>query len=147
MALEGNVRVLSRVPLFSGFGAEELRLLAFAAEPVSLRAGQTACREGEKADGALVLVSGVLAHVADGRTLARIADAGTLVCETALVTETVFPLTLAADEASVLLKLPRDRFRRLMDDFPAAADSLRRHFARNLDDLTSRLEAAAARMA
>jgi CRP-like cAMP-binding protein len=146
MALEDNVKVLSRVPLFSGFGREELRLLAFAAEPVTLRAGQTACREGEPADGALVLVSGVLARTDGGRTLARITQPSTLIGETALIAATAFPLTLIADEATLVLKLPRDRFRRLLDDFPAAAESLRRHFARNLDELTSRLEEVAARL-
>jgi WD40 repeat protein len=68
MALDDDIRVLSGVRLFEGFTREQLRLIAFGAETISLHAGRKLYSEGAPADCAFVVASGEVAlfHQAEG---------------------------------------------------------------------------------
>jgi hypothetical protein len=61
MALEDDIAILSRAPLFSLMDTEALRLIAFAAEHKLLRQGDVLFRRGDKADGGFVVTKGSLA--------------------------------------------------------------------------------------
>jgi CRP-like cAMP-binding protein len=123
MALEDDMAVLARVTLFSNLADEQLRLVAFGAEPHDLAAGRLLCRAGETADGGFVLVSGRLARLeGNSETVERIfAEAGTLIGELSLMTRCAWQSTLMAETACRLLRLPRPLFLRILSEYPKTA--------------------------
>ena len=60
MALEDDLRNLSRVPFFAALEPDARRLVAFSAETRILRAGDVLFRRGEPSDCAYVLMQGRL---------------------------------------------------------------------------------------
>ena len=58
MALDDHIRILSGVRLFTGFTQDQLRLLAFGAEAMTLPAGKKLYREDDDADSAYIVVRG-----------------------------------------------------------------------------------------
>ena len=65
----------------------------------------------------------------------------TLVAELALLTETVSPVTVIASEPSVLIRISRNLFRKMLEGYPAAAKRLRDSMADRLDSWTHELAA------
>ena len=60
MALEQDIRRLSRSPLLGALGADALRLIAFSAEPVRLAKGDVLFRRGDPADAAYFVAEGAI---------------------------------------------------------------------------------------
>src|SRR5688572_2199856 len=58
MALDDHIRILSGVRLFTGFTQDQLRLLAFGAEAMTLPAGRKLYLEDDDADSAYIVVRG-----------------------------------------------------------------------------------------
>jgi CRP-like cAMP-binding protein len=126
MALDDDIAVLAKVGSFQSFTTEQLRLLAFGAEALSVPAGHWLCRAGQAADGGLVLRSGSLAVMDDdGKVETRHAAPGTLVGETSLIIRTQWRLSIAAETDSQLLRLPRPLFRRILEEYPETAEAIR----------------------
>jgi CRP-like cAMP-binding protein len=147
MTINDTMRLLAQAPFLAVLGPEEMRLLAFAAEPLQLPAGRHVARAGETADAAYVLVHGVIAAVgADGRTLARHATPGTIIGELGLIVSTEWQTDLVADSATQVLRLPRAQFRRLLDDYPAAAEALRQRVAADVSRLADAMEPVTRRL-
>ncbi|MFZ1680056.1 MAG: cyclic nucleotide-binding domain-containing protein [Rhizobiaceae bacterium] len=135
MGLDRDIRDLARTELFSGFGDDQLRLLAFGAERLSVPTGRVVYREGDAADSAFVLVSGRIGlHVArgGGERRAGSAEPPSILCETALITETARPSTAIAETDCDLLRLNRSQFRRILDEWPELAALVRDRVAASL---------------
>lgn len=84
MALDDDIRILGTVGLFESFTPEQLRLLAFGAERLVLRAGRELFREEQSADCAYIVVSGniTLFHEQDeGRIAIRPVGPGAMIGE------------------------------------------------------------------
>jgi CRP-like cAMP-binding protein len=144
MALDDDIAILARVALFSELDDEQLRLLAFGAEPLDLAAGRWLCREGQIADGGFILTSGSLASVsADGTVLSRHGAPGTLVGEVSLIARVEWHASIIADTACTLLRLPRPLFRRILEEFPAAAAAMRNRLAADIAESVTLMERAA----
>src|SRR5690606_20219378 len=108
MALDDDVRILSRVGLFEGFTPEQLRLLAFGAETTALPAERKLYREEDDADSAYVVVAGriVLYRAADGPAVPiGFAEAGSILGELALIADTRRLTSAAAAVDSQILRL------------------------------------------
>ncbi|NJR13217.1 MAG: cyclic nucleotide-binding domain-containing protein [Phyllobacteriaceae bacterium] len=126
MALDDDIAILARVAPFHTFTTDQLRLLAFGAEPLSLPAGHWLCRSGQVADGGFILAEGSLAAMDDnGRPTARHSAPGTLIGETALIIRTQWTISLAAETDARLLRLPRPLFRRILEEYPETAEAIR----------------------
>jgi CRP-like cAMP-binding protein len=100
MALDDDIRILSGVRLFEGFTPEQLRLLAFGAEPMRLPAGRKLYREDDVADSAYVVVKGTIGlfRENDGaRVPVSTVGHGAVLGELALIADTT-RLTSAAAE-------------------------------------------------
>jgi CRP-like cAMP-binding protein len=138
VALDRDVDMLSRVPLFANWEREALRLLAFAAETRLMRAGDVLFRRGETADGGYLVVSGSIALDArdDGSPAGQVAGPGHLIGETALLIEVARPATAIAREATSVLRLPRRIVARVLTEFPDSAERLRSELAARLQDLS-----------
>ena len=141
MALDDDIIFLSRISTFRVLGREAMRILAISAQSVDLHGGEQLFEEGEPADGGYIVVRGSveLKSVAEGRSGSTVARAGTLICETAMIVNTIRPATGTALEPTTLLKIPRSVFLRTLEGEPGAATSLRdmmqQRLKATLDDL------------
>ncbi|WP_420101056.1 cyclic nucleotide-binding domain-containing protein [Bosea sp. (in: a-proteobacteria)] len=125
MSLDDDMALLARQPLLGLMERDALRLLAFAAETRSLRAGDVLFRAGEAADGAALVVSGALAVMEEeGRPAREIVGPGGLVGELALFTAVSRPSTVIAREPSQIMRLPRSVMRRVLGESPASAEAI-----------------------
>ncbi|EKF19113.1 Crp/Fnr family transcriptional regulator [Nitratireductor pacificus] len=149
MALDDDIRVLSGVGLFAGFTQEQLRLMAFGAESMTLGAGRNIYVEGGLADCAFIVASGniVLFTEQEGaRHVLEQMGPGAILGEMALITESR-RLTSAAAETDVrLIRLSRSTFHRILEEFPDTAVHLHQRIAANLHSMLARMERVASRL-
>ena len=140
MALDDDIRVLSGVGLFSELTAEQLRLLAFGAESTRFAAGQPIYAQGTQADCAYIVVSGAVElhrdEDAQGAPPVRMGP-GSVMGELALIAQTTRPSHALARTDTVLLRLNRSLFRRILEEYPDTAAMLHRRIS---DELGSMIE-------
>lgn len=139
MALDDDIALLARVPLFASLGSEPLRLLAFSAESRVLRAGDILFKEGQAADSGYVVVDGSLVLANSGGLTERIAGVGSLLGEIALIVETLRPATATARDPASVLRIPRSLFRRVLTEFPDAALRVHEDFREKMRATTADL--------
>ncbi|MDT6939612.1 cyclic nucleotide-binding domain-containing protein [Brucella pseudogrignonensis] len=146
MALDDDIRILSLVSLFESFSPEQLRLLAFGAERLVLRAGRELFREGQSADCGYIVVSGNISlfHDTDeGRVTIRPVGPGAMLGEMALIAQTSRMTGALAEEETEVIRISRSVFRRILEEYPEAAASLHAHISRNLLQLIADIEKVA----
>lgn len=127
MAIDTIAQRLLDLEVFRGIGPEKLERLAREADRIIFRDGQTIAAAGAEADGAFVLVAGCAMALADperGVPAHRI-EAGSMIAETAMLTEHHFGLTITADGDVRAIKITRELLRTMMLEDAA----LRDHFA------------------
>jgi CRP-like cAMP-binding protein len=143
MALEDDIRTLQRVRLLDGFSAEQLRLLAFGAESLRIKAGRDLYAEGADADCAFVVASGEieLYREHDGRRdVTGRAGPGALLGELSLIAGGKRPTSAVAVHDTEVIRLGRTLFRRILEEYPDLAVILHKRIAGELNELVSRLE-------
>lgn len=132
MGIEDDISVLERVPTFSVLGRDALRILAIGAENRAVPAGDVLFNVGDIADAGFIVQRGAF-HLKDGPPEGgvpqAIARSGTLLGEFALLTETTRPMTAVAAEPSMVLRIPRTLFLKMLEGFPDAAVRLQSHMA------------------
>ena len=148
MALDDDIAVLSRVALFEKMGNDELRLLAFGAEPLHLAQGELLCCMNEAADGGFVLVAGKLARlIGNTQNIDRtFTETGTLIGELSLLTRCTWQSTIAAETSCRLLKLPRTLFRRILEEYPQIALELEKNLTADLSAKVRAMETVARKL-
>lgn len=126
MALDEDMALLSRQPLLSLLERDALRLLAFAAESRSLRAGDVLFRIGEQSDGAAIVIMGsvALTEQDDGRPASEIVGPGAMIGELALFTSLPRQVTAIAREPTEIMRLPRSVMRRVLAESPGSAEAI-----------------------
>jgi CRP-like cAMP-binding protein len=136
MGLEEDVAFFERVPPLAALGKQALRILAIGAETRHLQSGAVLFYAGELADGGYVVQEGSLllepGTLAEGNEIT--VGSGTLIGELALLTNTVCQATAIAKEPTVVVRIPRNLFRKMLEGYPAAAEKLR-------NSMTERLQA------
>ncbi|MBM6593934.1 cyclic nucleotide-binding domain-containing protein [Microvirga pudoricolor] len=142
MTLEDDIGLLSRAPLLNLLERDALRLVAFAAEPRVLRAGDMLFRKGDRSDGGYVVKSGAVALDArdDGSPAAFIAGPGSLIGQAALFTRIERPATATAREPSAVIRISPSLMRRVLEEFPGAAASIQDAMAEELERMNAGLE-------
>ncbi len=142
MALDDDIAILSRAPLFNLLERDALRLVAFASETRNLRAGDVLFRKGDRSDGGYVVSRGAVALDAgeDGAPAAFVAGPGSLVGQAALFTRIARPATATAQEDSAVIRVTPSLMRRVLEEFPAAAAAMQEAMAEELARLTQGLE-------
>jgi CRP-like cAMP-binding protein len=147
MTIEDDIAFLERVPVLRQLGAPALRILAIGAESFSVDAGQVLFAAGEPADCAYVVQRGTFnlrpERPRDGEV---IAEPGTLLGEAALLAETQRPATATAREDSIVLRISRAMFLKMLESYPEAAQRLREliavradQWAREMDNVRAAL--------
>jgi CRP-like cAMP-binding protein len=136
MSLEEDIAFFERVPPLAALGKQALRILAIGAETRHLHSGDVLFYAGELADGGYIVQEGSLllerGTLAEGNEIT--VGRGTLVGELALLTNTVCQATAIAKEPTVVVRISRNLFRKMLEGYPAAAETLR-------DIMTERLKA------
>jgi CRP-like cAMP-binding protein len=140
MALEDDIAILSRAPLFNLMDHEALRLIAFAGEHRILRAGDVLFRRGDKSDGGFVVTKGLLMIAGKKGAQPFVAEPGALIGQTALFSRGVRPATATASEPSAVLRVSPTLMRRVLQEFPSAAEAMHGALATELVTLSDGLE-------
>ncbi len=143
MGLENDIRVIGQVELFSNLNNDQLRLLAFGAETVRLRATRDLYRENAQADCGFVVISGTIAlwqeHDGRRKTVAM-AGEGSLLGELALITAGKRLTGASAETDCELLRLNRKLFRRMLEEYPETAMALHQRISDNLSDMLEKIK-------
>lgn len=139
MALNDDISLLSKVPLFEGFNDEMLRLVAFGSERRTIDRSKPLFHEGAIADSAFVVSSGkfnLLSRDRKGKLVpVGQATPGDLLGELAIVSSNKRKITALALEDSEVIRINRPMFRRMMEEYPEIAEMLRKRINRNLSHL------------
>ena len=143
MALEDDIDFLDRIPTLHLLGKDALRILAISVETIRLGRGDILFEEGQPAEGGFVVVNGsvLLQQASDtAGDDAVTARRGSLIGETAMIVETVRPSTAIALESSILFRIPRVVFIRILEGEPQAATALRRLIAARVGRIVADLD-------
>ena len=120
MSLEDDIAFFEQVPTFAVLGKQALRILAIGAETKQLQSGAVLFYAGELADGGYVVQEGSLllepGTFSEGKEIT--VGPGTLVGELALLTDTVCPATAIAKEPTVVIRISRSLFRKMLEGYP-----------------------------
>lgn len=142
MALEDDIRILGTVGLFEPLAHEQLRLLAFGAERLSLRSGRELYREGQTADCAYVIASGRISLTRQTETETvqlKSVGVGAMLGEIALITPTKRPTHATAEVETEVIRISRLLFRRVLEEYPEVAAALHQRISANLIELTNQI--------
>ena len=147
MALADDIERLSHTRPFNLLPREAVQLIAFSAEKRVLAANESLFTEGEPADCGYFVLSGAIVLTARGHAgeRARVANEGTLIGENAMIAQVHRPSSARARESSVVLRISRQVFHRVLGEFPKESARIRanlatrmRKIARELEDLRVR---------
>ena len=140
MSLEDDIACLNAVPTFGLLGPQALRILAIGCESRTVPEGEVLFKAGQPADCGYVVQEGAFrlqpprtgdspqAEISEAAEVATV-GAGVLLGELALIVETVRPVTAIAAERSIVMRIPRQLFRKTLEGFPEAAQRLRDNIA------------------
>jgi CRP-like cAMP-binding protein len=135
MALDDDIRILEQATLLEDFTRDQLRLLAFGAETMRLRAGRDLYQEGATADCAFVVAAGTveLSRERNGeRVPAGQAGPGAMLGELALISGGKRMATATAATDVEVIRLNRSLFRRILEEYPDVAARLHARITANM---------------
>jgi CRP-like cAMP-binding protein len=148
MSIDDDIAFLERVPMLAQLGGSALRILAIGAESYSVNEGETLFAAGQSADCAYVVQHGsfvVKPEAANG--IESIAEPASLLGEAALLIETPRRASATAREDSIVLRISRAMFLKMLETDPEAAQRLRTLFASRADQLARDFEKVHAMLA
>ena len=127
MTIEDDIAFLNRVPTLHVLGRDALRILAIGSESRVLRAGEILFNLGDVSDAGYIVQEGRLLLKSGAGSARReiVVGPGALIGEHALLAETRRPVSAAALEPSVVLRISRSLFVKMLEGFPEAALRLR----------------------
>ncbi|MGD0641324.1 MAG: Crp/Fnr family transcriptional regulator [Roseiarcus sp.] len=138
MSLEDDIQMMGRTPPLNLLPREALQLLAFSCTKKALKAGETLFVEGEPADAAYFVLSGAIALASRG--VKRRVESGSLIGETALLTDVSRRASARAAEDCIALRIPSEVFRRVLSEFPQAAAKIHAAASARTRELLEKLE-------
>ena len=112
---------LKRFKLLSELQTPDLEMIESLLEPIELRPGQPVFREGQEAEGLILIDEGALRFESQRAGVLGRREAGSAFGGISLVAVGPRELTAMATERSRLLVLSRTAFHRLSEDAPRAA--------------------------
>lgn len=142
MSLEHEVDLLRKIPIFAKIDPAKLKLLAFTSERISFEAGQTLFSQGDQADAAYVIIDGsadVLVGTNSGLVSVAHLGKNALVGEIGILCDVPRTATIKALTPLETLKIEKNNFFRLIEEFPQMATEVVRELACRLAQTTSDL--------
>ena len=148
MSIDDDIAFLERVPMLAQLGESALRILAIGAESYSVGEGEVLFAPEESADCAYVVQRGSFAVKPEAtNAMESIAEPGSLLGESALLVETPRRASATAREDSIVMRISRAMFVKMLESNPEAAQRLRTLFASRADQLASDFEKVHAMLA
>src|SRR5580704_2340204 len=148
MTIEEDIAFFERVPTLQRLGTGALRILAIGAESYTVDAGQMLFAAGEAADCAFILQQGAFdlkpERSAEGTV---VSEPGTLLGESALLSQTLRPATATALEDSRVLRISRAMFLKMLESYPEAAQRMRELIAARAEQWASEMDKVRAALA
>jgi CRP-like cAMP-binding protein len=143
MPLEDDIAFLESVPTLALLGRPALRILAIGTETKKVPSGAVLFYAGDLADCGYVVQEGsfMLEDDRPGKHEETHIGPGALLGDLALVTDTVRTETATAQEPSIVVRIPRSLFLKMLEGYPEAARSLRDAMAERLEAWTRDLSA------
>ena len=146
MSLNEEVELLRSIPLFQNIEPSKLKLLAFTSERLTFHDGQMLCRQGDMGDAAYLVVKGtadVIIEGADGSQI-TVASVGrnAFIGEIAILCDVPRTATIVATSELETLKISKDLFFRLVNEFPTMAVEIMRELARRQEQSNIQLTQA-----
>jgi CRP-like cAMP-binding protein len=140
-----EVEMLRQVPIFARIKPTKLKLLAFASERRKYTIGQDVCRQGEAGDAAYVVLSGtadIMVASANGELKVAEVGAQSIVGEIAVLCGGVRTASVRATSPVEVLRITKEHFLELVNEFPDVALEIMRILAERLTHTTADLTAA-----
>lgn len=148
MTIEDDIAFLERVPILRRLGGGALRSLAIAAEAQIIQAGEVLFNAGDAADGAFLVRQGSLSlQLPRTEEPEVVAGPGTLLGEAALLAAIKRPATATAREDSMVLRISRSTFLKILDSYPDAAVRIRELLVMRTDQWAREMENVRAALA
>ncbi len=147
MSLKEEVYLLQRIPLFQNVEASKLKLLAFTSERVAFEAGHVLFNEGDMGDAAYIIMEGeaeVSVRSPAGPVVVATLGRNAFLGEIAILCDVPRTATITARQRLVCLRISKDLFLRLINEFPQMAVSVVRELAHRLEQTNNKLRVAAA---
>lgn len=136
-----TIEVLRRTPVIGCLDDDALRVIANVADPRRLRRDELLFRQGDRSDGAYVVTFGSLTVGRDGHEdEATLLGPSSLIGQTALFVRMHRPATAIAREASGVLRISPTLMKRVLQEYPAAADRIAHLLASDLDAVAAGLD-------
>jgi CRP-like cAMP-binding protein len=138
MPLEDDIAFFESIPTLALLGRPALRILAIGTETKKVQSGAVLFYAGDLADCGYVVQEGsfMLEDDRPGRHEESHVGPGTLLGDLALITDTVRTETATAQEPSIVIRIPRSLFLKMLEGYPEAARSLRDAMAERLEGWT-----------
>jgi CRP-like cAMP-binding protein len=141
MTIEDDIAFLERVPMLQRLGAGALRILAIGSESYSVEAEQVLFGVGDSADCAYVVQQGSFSVQPDAPNEPEtVAEPGALLGETALLIESPRRETVLARVDSIVLRISRAMFHKMLESNAEAAQRLRDIYASRSEQWTRELQ-------
>jgi CRP-like cAMP-binding protein len=147
MTLDDDIGRLSRTRPFTLLPRDAVQLIAFSAEKRKLAVNESLFEEGDPADSSYFVLSGsiVLSARSQKGERQRVAAAGALIGANAMIAENARPSSARAAENSVVLRITRAIFHRVLGEFPKEAARIRADLAERTRKMSAALEELRAR--
>ena len=147
MSIDQEVEILRRIPIFSQIDAAKLKLMAFASERLTYKAGQTLFKQGEMGDAAYIVLDGtadILVDGADGPLRVAQLSENEIIGEIAILCDIPRTASVQAATELITLKITKELFFRMVMDFPEMGVEVMRVLAHRLEQTTNQLRVARA---
>jgi CRP-like cAMP-binding protein len=148
MSIKEEVEVLRAVPLFSKMEPAKLKLLAFTSQRLTFEAGQPLFAQGDPGDAAYIVLEGeaeVSINTPQGPVKVATVGRYAIIGEVAILCDVPRTATVVAKSRLTTLRIDKDLFFRLVNEFPLMAVEIMRELARRLEKTNEQLRAAVTR--
>jgi CRP-like cAMP-binding protein len=149
VSLKEEVSLLQRIPLFANIEAAKLKLLAFTSERVAFEAGHVLFREGDMGDAAYIIMEGdadVLVDSPAGPVSVAVLGHNAFVGEIAILCDVPRTATVKARQRLVCLRISKELFLRLINEFPQMSVAVVRELALRLEASNQKLRTTVAEL-
>ena len=149
MSLKEEVELLRRIPLFANVDASKLKLLAFTSERIAFEAGHVVFNQGDPGDAAYIIIEGeaeVLVNGPTGPIQVALLGHNDIVGEIAILCDVPRTATIRARQRLVCLRISKELFLRLINEFPQIAVAVVRELASRVEAGNEKLRATMAEM-